>query len=154
GSSTLTTNGSPYFVPGATYYLGLQNTNGSSITVGVEVDFHLLSTTPPIIPITISNIIHTNGGFLLIWYAPTNDLFQVQWPPSLSPTSWSTFTNVVSFHTFIDPTNSEFESFDDGSQTGGFVGPTRFYRLILLNSAPLTNGVPSTNNSIAPNGLA
>ncbi|MEJ0091422.1 MAG: hypothetical protein WDM80_16965 [Limisphaerales bacterium] len=32
---------------------------------------------------------------------------------------------------FTSPTSTQFNFFDDGSQTGGF-GPTRFYRLKLL----------------------
>jgi subtilisin-like proprotein convertase family protein len=159
GRFTLSTTGSPLLVPGTTYYLGVQNTNGSATTYGVQVDFHLVtnSTSPVTNSIPISTVTHTNmngtNGYLLVWYAPTNDLFQVQWRDSLNGTNWNTFTNIVGYHTFINPTNSEFEFFDDGSQTGGF-NAFRFYELVLLNSAapgpgpiPLTNGVPTTNSS-------
>jgi len=106
------------------------------------------STNPPP-PLTnavpISGIIHTNGGFLLTWFAPSNDLFQVQWTTSLAPAVWTTFTNPpsISYNTNFPagPTNAQFNFFDDGSQTGGF-GPTRFYRLILLGSGPSSNTPP------------
>jgi hypothetical protein len=143
GSYTLSTTSAPPLVPGATYYLGVQNTNSAPVNYGIEVDFHLL--TPIVPPIFISSIVYTNGGFLLTWFAPSNDLFLVQWTPGLAPTGWRTFTNVVSYNTsvFTSPTNTQFNFFDDGSQTGGF-GPTRFYQLILLQS--LTGGVPQTNS--------
>ena len=32
----------------------------------------------------ISSVIYTNGGFLLTWLAPTNDIFQVQWSDNLA----------------------------------------------------------------------
>jgi len=151
GTSTVTAATSPQLVPGTTYYLGVQNTNSFAVSFGIEVDFHFLSTVSTN-PVPISGIIQTNingtNGFLLVWFAPTNDLFQVQWTPSLFPTSWSTFTNIIGVNTNVNSTNGEFQFFDDGSQTGGF-GPFRFYRLILLNSSsaspnviPLTNGVP------------
>ena len=149
--------GPPFFVPGTTYYLGFQNTNATAVTFGVQVDFHFFSSGPSTNPIPITSITPTNrngtNGYLLTWYAPASDLFQVQWASGFPPT-WATFTNIISYHTFLDPTNSEFEFFDDGSQTGGTLGGSRFYRLILLNSnsvpiLPLTNGVPTTN-SIAP----
>ncbi len=152
--------GPPFFVPGTTYYLGVQNTNASAATYAVQVDFHVIPTAPQTNTIPITSVIHTNmngtNGFLLVWFAPTNDLFQVQWANGLPPT-WSTFTNIIGYHTFISPTNSEFEFFDDGSQSGGFTSG-RFYQLILLNSGvvtppsppiPLTNGVP-TAGSVAP----
>jgi hypothetical protein len=102
--------------------------------------------------IFISSIIYTNGGFLLTWYAPTNDYFQVEWTGALTPpVVWNTFSNIIGYTTYLTPTNSRFTFFDDGSQTGGF-GPERFYRLILLGSGPgLTNGVPQTNSVSAGN---
>jgi hypothetical protein len=143
----------PDFVPGTTYYLGVENTNTGAATYTIQVDFHLFTTPPSTNPIPISTITHTNmngtNGFLLVWYGPASDLFQVQWSPGLFQ-PWNTFTNIVGVHIFISPTNSEFEFFDDGSQTGGF-GSGRVYRLILLNSStptilPLTNSVPASNS--------
>jgi hypothetical protein len=155
GSVVLSPSTMPLLVPGSTYYLGVQNTGGVTVNYGIEVDFHLVtSTNPP--PLTnaipIFSIIHTNiggtNGFLLTWFAPSNDLFQVQWTTGLVPASWATFTNIVSYNTsaFTSPTNTQFNFFDDGSQTGGF-GPTRFYRLILLGSGtPNTLTLPAQTN--------
>ena len=150
GSYVLGTNPAspPYMVPGGTYWLGVQNTNSFTVNFGLEVDFHLVIP-PAIPPIVISGIVATNlagtNGYLLTWYAPTDDLFMVQWTGSLdSPVAWGTFTNVIAY-TSLTPTNGIgfFEFFDDGSQTGGF-GPARFYRLNLLIG--LTGGVPQTNS--------
>ena len=150
GSYVLGTNPAspPYMVPGGTYWLGVQNTNSFTVNFGLEVDFHLVIP-PAIPPIYISGIVATNlagtNGYLLTWYAPTDDLFMVQWTGSLdSPVAWGTFTNVIAY-TSLTPTNGIgfFEFFDDGSQTGGF-GPARFYRLNLLIG--LTGGVPQTNS--------
>ncbi len=155
GSTNLTLAGSPPLVPGQTYYLGVQNTNNVPVNFGIEVDFHLLVLTNP--PIIISSIIQTNingtNGFWLTWFAPSNDLFQVQWTSNLAPPQvWNTFTNIVSYNTnvFTSPTNTQFNFFDDGSQFP--FGLLRFYRLILLGSG-LTNGAPQTN-SIPPGGIA
>jgi hypothetical protein len=153
GVSILYTNGTPALVPGSTYYLGVQNTNSVTVNYAIEVDFHLVtSTNSPsgTNAIYISSITFTNGGFLLTWYAPTDDIFQVQWTPSLAPTTWSTFTNIITYSS-LTPTNGIgfFEFFDDGSQTGGF-GPARFYRLILLN---IPGGIPETN-TVSSNSIS
>jgi subtilisin-like proprotein convertase family protein len=112
------------------------------------------STNTPAQTVPIYSIIHTNiggtNGFLLTWFAPSNDLFQVRWTTSLAPPTWTTFTNppAVSYNTNFPagPTNAQFNFFDDGSQTGGF-GPTRFYRLILLSSGtPNTLTLPAQTN--------
>ncbi|MGD0251350.1 MAG: S8 family serine peptidase [Verrucomicrobiota bacterium] len=152
GSSTLSTTGTPPLIPGSTYYLGVQNTNSFTVTYAIEVDFHLL-TNPPIF---ISGIIATNiggtPGFLLTWYAPTNDEFLVHWTDSLTPpVAWGTFSNIVTY-TSLTPTNGIgfFEFFDDGSQTPPGLPPMRFYRLELLQSP--TNGVPQTN-TVAAGGI-
>jgi subtilisin-like proprotein convertase family protein len=161
GSSLLgiTTNFMPTnIIPGGTYYLGVQNLNGFPVTFGLEVDFYPPPPVPPA-PIPISSIVYTNiggfNGFLLTWYAPTDDLFQVQWTGNLLPlVNWQTFTNIIGYTTYLTPTNSQFTFFDDGSQTGGVLDPMRFYRLVLLGSGPaLTNGVPQTN-SVSPGGTA
>ncbi len=88
GLSVLSTNSAPTnIVPGSIYYLGVQNTNSFSVSYGIEVDFHLVTpTNPPPQIVPIYSIIHTNiggtNGFLLTWFAPSNDLFQVQWTTS------------------------------------------------------------------------
>jgi hypothetical protein len=158
GSVVLGTNTTPPLTPGSTYYLGVQNTNSFTVTYALEVNFHLLvstnvpSATNPIVitSITATNIGGTNG-FLLTWYAPTNDSFMVQWTGSLAPEVWSTFTNVITYTGPATPTNGRFTFFDNGSQTGGF-GLERFYRLFLLGSGEgLTNGVPQTNSVSSSN---
>jgi len=140
GSVVLSAGTTPPLVPGSTYYLGVQNTNSFAVTFGIEVDFHLLtSTNVPSLTNTIfiSSITATNigvtNGFLLTWFAPTNDLFQVQWTDNLAPPAWNTFTNIIGYTGPVTPTNGLFSFFDDGSQSGG-LGPMRFYRLILLQS--------------------
>jgi hypothetical protein len=102
------------------------------VTYALEVNFHLIGTNS-LNAVTISSIVHTNGGFLLTWFAPSNYLFQVQWTTLLAPATWHTFTNIISYNPNFQAsaTNAQFNFFDDGSQTGGF-GATRFYRLINL----------------------
>lgn len=123
----------PRLVPGSTYYLGVQNTNAVAVTNAVEVTFLLTNTAN----FSIFSIVHTNitgtNGFLLTWFAPAGTQFHLRWTPELDPVTWTNFKGVISFTSFIAATNSEFQYFDDGSQTGGF-GPHRFYRLQLLNS--------------------
>ena len=158
GISILSTNSIPTnIVPGTVYYLGVQNTNTITVNYAVEVDFHLV--TAPLIVIDSITATNIGGkfGFLLTWFAPSNDLFQVQWTGSLVPATWATFTNIVGYNTNVvvtNPANAQFNFFDDASQTAGVFGPMRFYRLILLGSQPgLTNGLPQTN-SVAPGNTA
>ena len=67
----------------------------------------------------------------LTWSAPTNYLFEMQWTTNLMPVvTWHTSPNIMAYSTFVSPTNSLFNFFDDGSQGG--LGPIKFYRLILL----------------------
>ncbi|MGA3283012.1 MAG: S8 family serine peptidase [Verrucomicrobiota bacterium] len=159
GSYTLSTTGTPptNLVPGSIYYIGEQNTNSFPITNAFEVDFHLLNPgNPATNPIVISGIIATNiggkFGFLLIWYAPTNDIFLVQWTGDLNqPIIWNTFSNIITYPgPPPPPTNGigQFRFFDDGSQFP--FGPTRFYRLLLVTS--LGNGVAQTN-IVAPGSV-
>ncbi len=155
GTSVLTTHSAPTnIVPGGVYFLGVQNTNIVAVAYSLEVNFLLAAPTSVMTNTTsISSIVQTNiggkNGFLLTWFAPSNDLFQVQWTASLAPASWSAFTNIVSYNAgaFTSPTNTQFNFFDDGSQTGGF-GPQRFYRLTLLQ-ATNTLILPSQSNLVA-----
>jgi hypothetical protein len=140
-------------VPGGTYYLGVQNTNSLPVTNAIEVYFHLVvRTNAPVlnIPITITptNSSGTNG-FLLSWFAPTNEVFKVEWTASLfPPITWNIFTNIITYTTFISPTNSQFDFLDNGSETGG-MDPWRYYRLILLvPTAPVLP--PQANWTINP----
>jgi subtilisin-like proprotein convertase family protein len=134
GSTNLTLAGTPPLVPGATYYLGVQNTNAVPVTFGIEVDFHLIPTSP-ITNYPISGIVYTNiggtNGILLTWYAPTNYQFQIQWTRSLSPSpiSWTTVPGVTPTLVSVTGTTGTYQWFDDFSLTGGF-GTQKFYRLI------------------------
>jgi alpha-tubulin suppressor-like RCC1 family protein len=138
GVSTLSTTSAPTnIIPGRTYYLGVQNTNNFTVFYGIEVDFHLTSTGSQTNTIPISGILYTNGGFLLTWYAPSNDLFQVQWSDNI-PFNWQTFTNIVSYNTnyAATSTNATFTFFDPSPN------PMRFYQLILLGSAAPSSNTP------------
>ena len=132
------TNTVPVLVPGARYFLGVQNTNAIGVTNAIQVTFSLVHP-----PVYLSSIVATNlagtNGYLLTWYAPTNDQFHVQWSPAVAPTRWLSITGVVSYTKFITGTNSQFTFFDDGTRTAG-LDPVRFYRLQLLNSP--TNTAP------------
>ena len=168
GISILSTTSAPTnIVSGSIYYLGVNNTNGVPVNYGIEVDFHLYTPTNPPPAQTnfvISSIVYTNitgtNGFLLTWFAPSNYLFQVQWSTLLVPATWTTFTNppFVSYNpaVFTNPTNTQFNFFDNATQTGGTFGPSRFYRLILYtappaptNTAPVFVGTPA-NQTINP----
>ncbi len=134
-ASILSTTSVPTnIVPGSIYYLGVQNTNGFAVNYGIEVDFHLVTGTKTV---PISSIVYTNGGYLLTWWAPTNDLFQVQLTDGLPPV-WQSFTNIIAYSGPVTATNGLFTFFDDGTEYP-FNGP-RFYRLILVGAtAPATS---------------
>ncbi|HEY5298986.1 MAG TPA: S8 family serine peptidase [Verrucomicrobiae bacterium] len=158
GLSILGLGTAPPLVPGSTYFLGVQNTNSLPVNFSLKVDFHLLTATSA--PVSISGIISTNNGggtngFLLTWFAPSNELFQVQWTASLAPTSWATFTNIISYNpgAFTSPANTQFNFFDDGSQTGGVLDPIRFYRLILYGSSPAFSAPTISSVFINTNGV-
>jgi subtilisin-like proprotein convertase family protein len=141
--SVLTTNSSPTnIVPGGIYFLGVENTNSVSVGYALEVNF-LLAAPSGGTSIFISSIIYTNGGFLLTWFAPTNDVFQVQWENQLVPANWQFFTNFVYYTGPLTLTNGLFSFFDDGSQTPPGRPPIRFYRIVLVGTIPstLTNAV-------------
>jgi hypothetical protein len=61
GTYILFTNGSPYLVPGGTYYLGLQNTNSVAVNYGVEVDFHLVTNSPYAFTMAATKVTGTNA---------------------------------------------------------------------------------------------
>jgi len=107
----------------------------------------------------LGSVIYTNiggtNGFLLTWYAPTNDQFQVQFTGSLTPPqNWTNIGNVVIYTGPVTPTNGQFTFFDNGVQYP-FSG-LRLYRLILLGVTPPapTNPPPvlpvQTNRVINP----
>jgi hypothetical protein len=80
------------------------------------------------------HIVHTKqagtSGYLLNWNSAASNSFQVEWTASLAPTVWHPFTNIISYKTYISPTNSLFQFFDDGTQDGGF-GTMHYYRVFL-----------------------
>ena len=155
GISVLSATSAPTnMVPGGSYWLGVQNTNSFTVSFGLEVNFHLIPTNVPASPINISGIIYTNisgtPGFLFIWYAPTNDLFRVQWTGSLSPPIvWNMFTNLIRYTGPVTPTNGLFSFFDDGSQSGG-LGSMRFYRVLQVQSANFLTLPAQTNLTVNP----
>jgi hypothetical protein len=87
----------------------------------------------------LGGVVYTNiggtNGFLLTWYAPTNDQFRVQFTGSLTPPqNWTNIGNVVIYTGPVTPTNGLFTFFDNGAQYP-FSG-LRIYRLILLGVTP------------------
>ena len=146
-SNVLTTSSTPLLLPGQTYYLAIQNTNSLAVNYVFGVNFNLTPVVNPTNnPVTISGIVYTNisgiNGFLLTWYAPTNDTFQVQETPSLTPATWSTFTNIITYSGPLTPTNGLFQFFDDGSEYP--FTPMRFSTSaagISVSSRPNTKGL-------------
>jgi subtilisin-like proprotein convertase family protein len=154
GSAVLSTNTTPPLVPGSIYYLGVQNTNSFAVTFGIEVDFHLLTSTnpppppPPTNVIVITSITATNNGFLLQWQGPTNFQYEIQWTTNLAPAVWNTVLNPV-INIVVTTTNGHFSFFDDGTLTGG-LGPMKFYRVLgSLNLGPITGPGSTTNTVLA-----
>ncbi|MGA9777951.1 MAG: S8 family serine peptidase [Verrucomicrobiia bacterium] len=147
GVSILSATSAPPLVPGAIYYLGVQNTNAVAVTFGLEVNFHFVSVVS--IPVTGPTITATNingtNGFLLQWSGPTNDQYTIQWTTNLStPILWNTVLNPV-INLVVTPTNGDYSWFDDGSLAGGWP-PEKFYRVVAnLLSGPITNSTPVTN---------
>jgi hypothetical protein len=139
--ATIDTNGVITWTPtftqgGATYTIITAVTNSEDPPLGTTNVF-----TVTVIPVTplpddfaIYNIVATNeggtNGYLLSWYAATNYSFRVKWTSPLVPTVWHPFTNIITYQTYISPTNSLFQFFDDGTQDGGF-GTMRYYRVFL-----------------------
>jgi hypothetical protein len=146
GTNVLGTNTVPPLIPGLTYFLGVQNTNTTNVSFGLEVDFHFLS--PPSVISGLTLTATNNGvtnGFLLTWSGPTNYQYAIQWTTNLMPpATWNTVLNPVINVTFT-PTNGHYSWFDDGSLSGGWP-PAKFYRVVAsLISGPITNSAPVTN---------
>jgi hypothetical protein len=150
GISILSAGSTPPLIPGLTYFLGVQNTNGVAVTFGLQVDFHFLS--PPSVisglTITATNNGVTNG-FLLKWSGPTNYQYAIQWTTNLAPPiAWNTVLNPL-INLVPTPTNGHYSWFDDGSLSGGWP-PAKFYRVVAsLISGPITNSTPVTNVIVA-----
>jgi subtilisin-like proprotein convertase family protein len=154
GDFVLSANSVPPLVPGSTYYLALENTNGVPVTNAFVVNFHFALTNP----ITGFTITSTNNGvtngYLLRWTGSTNFQYFIQWKTNLaSGYSWNTVSNPVINVSYVS-TNGNYSWFDDGSLTGGWP-PQKFYRVFAnFVAEPPTNGAPVTNvvvaGSIAP----
>ena len=86
------------------------------------------------------SIIYTNiggtNGFLLTWFAPTNDYFKVQETSGIASPVWNSFTNIIAYTGPVTATNGLFSFFDNGLQYP--FGSMRFYRLLLLEANGLT----------------
>jgi subtilisin family serine protease/subtilisin-like proprotein convertase family protein len=82
-----------------------------------------LSTYVP--PPSITRIRQRFNGIEITWSGPPGQQYQVEWSPTLIPTVWTPFTEIITSVTGI------YQYLDDGSQTAGF-GPVRYYRLVLL----------------------
>ncbi|HTV43288.1 MAG TPA: LamG-like jellyroll fold domain-containing protein [Candidatus Sulfotelmatobacter sp.] len=106
----------------------LSATNTFKVTVIPAPEFVRVS-------IIYTNISGTNG-FLLTWFAATNDYFKVQETPALVPPVWNSFTNIIAYAGPVTATNGLFSFFDNGSQYP--FGVSRFYRLLLLEANGLT----------------
>jgi subtilisin-like proprotein convertase family protein len=74
--------------------------------------------------VQITSITRTPAGVLLKWLGPIGSIFQVQWSSGGLPPVWNTFTNVIT------STNGQCSFLDDGSQSGGLGGGSRYYRLV------------------------
>jgi hypothetical protein len=98
---------------------------------------------------SIASLVQTNiagtNGWMITWYAPTNDQFHLLWTPTLVPAAWHTFNGVISCLAPNSATNGLFQYFDNGARYFDNGSPVlgspvdgldaqRFYRLQLLNS--------------------
>jgi hypothetical protein len=99
----------------------------------------------------ISSVTFTGGGFLLTWFAPTNDIFQVQFTDSLFPANWTNIGNLVTYTNGPTTMNGLFTFFDDGTQFH-FTG-LRFYRLTLVGVSMTATTPTITSIFINTNGV-
>jgi len=102
----------------------------------------------------INRTVSTNGGILLTWLAPTNDVFELQVATNLAaPIFWQTLATNIVYAGPVTPTNGWFSYLDDGTQVP--FGPIRFYRLILDGvAAPTAVVTPpvSISSIVSTNG--
>jgi hypothetical protein len=61
-------------------------------------------------------------GFTLSWTPPTNEIFQVDYSPTLQTTGWFSFTNIIT------STSGTFKFTDHGVKSDG-LGGNKFYRV-------------------------
>jgi hypothetical protein len=118
-----------------TYTITTAVTNSEDPPLGTNNVFTVTVTAAAAAAIIMDyHIVHTKqagtSGYLLNWNSAASNSFQVEWTASLAPTVWHPFTNIISYKTYISPTNSLFQFFDDGTQDGGF-GTMHYYRVFL-----------------------
>lgn len=130
GLSILSTNSAPTnIVPGATYYLGVQNTNNLAVTFALEVDFSLVG--PVALPIQ-PNLSATAGTLLTVTNTATDSLSNsiltyvlttaptngatissngvITWTPSLSQVGGVYLFTTVATATNLSAPNSVFSA--------------------------------------------
>jgi subtilisin-like proprotein convertase family protein len=115
----------PNIVDGATYYLGVQNTNSSTVNYGIKVNFDV---TGQFSSLKFTSALRKSASSLqLQWTAPAGAQVEVQWADSLSsPMQWNTITNPAA------STSNGVSTFtDNGSQTAP-LGAHRYYRLVQM----------------------
>ena len=156
GISILNAASVPPLVPGATYYLGVQNTNSAIVQFTLQVNFHLIAAPITNYPISGVKFINSGGtnGILFTWQAPTNYQFQIQWTTALSPSpvTWTTVPGVVPTLVSVTGTTGTYQWFDDFSLTGGF-GLQKFYRLIAYPpGVPFPSLLVITSTQVFPGG--
>ena len=122
----------PYIVPGATYYLGVQNNNDVPVSYGIEVDFDQGNSATPGHYVIIGNAkVSSSGKLQFSWTAGSSGQYQVQWKNSLTG-AWNTISNPAT-----TTANGVSTFTDDGSQSAP-LGQMRFYRLVWVPSTPAT----------------
>jgi subtilisin-like proprotein convertase family protein/sugar lactone lactonase YvrE len=125
GSFVISTITTPTLVPGATYYLGVQNTNSAGVNAGVEVDFDHGNASPGPASLHFSSIKASASRPQLSWSAARGAHYQIQWANQITlPMVWNTITNPTT-----TSVNGVSTFTDTGAQTAP-VGPKRFYRLV------------------------
>ena len=142
-------------MPGATYYLGVQNTNNFTVQFTLQVNFQITAapiTNYPISGVQFTNIGGTNG-ILFTWFAPTNYQFQIQWTTSLSPlpVSWTTVPGVIPTLVSVTSGTGTYQWFDNFSLTGGF-GSQKFYQLIAYPPGTLPAALAISSAQALPGG--
>jgi subtilisin-like proprotein convertase family protein len=94
GTDVLNTGSTPPLMPGQTYYIGVQNTNGFAVTNAFEVDFHFIPSLTNGVPVT--NSIPSGG---IVYYSisvPINADFatNILWSATASVNVWFNQTNL------------------------------------------------------------
>jgi hypothetical protein len=112
----------PNIYQGQTYYLGVQNTGGSTANYGIKVNFDVANQFSSLL---LSSVTASSGGTTMKWTAAPSAQFQIQWKDGLTQ-PWQTDPNVIT------SANGNFTFTDNGSQTAP-LGTMRFYRLVRIS---------------------